>query len=202
MEPTTDTRQIIMQKSFELLLKKGFDGVAISDITVATGFSRGLLYHYFGSKEAMFVETVIKHFKETFVSDVTLASHLSITQMIDHVVERYRDVIDNALQAEGISILNYEFLLYRILRESVELTEAYDRVRKDELDGWVYALTNSFNSGELSPTIDESRIPSLAQQFVYTTNGVWMRAADPDMRSKLNDELRNALFALYSFIKK
>lgn len=47
------TREFILEKTFGLLLQKGYDGVSVSDIQQLTGMARGLLYHYFGSLEQL-----------------------------------------------------------------------------------------------------------------------------------------------------
>lgn len=52
------TRDLILQRTFALLLDKGYDGVSVSDIQQELEIARGLLYHYFSSKEELFAEVV------------------------------------------------------------------------------------------------------------------------------------------------
>ena len=42
----------------KLFAKRPYDDVSIDDIAAEAGISKGLLYHYFGSKRALYVETV------------------------------------------------------------------------------------------------------------------------------------------------
>ena len=50
------TRDKILQTTFLLLIKKGYDRVLVSDIQESLGISRGLLYRYFNGKTELFFE--------------------------------------------------------------------------------------------------------------------------------------------------
>lgn len=57
------TKDFILQKTFGLLLKRGYNGISVSDIQEATGMARGLLYHYFRGQDELVhvaVETFLK----------------------------------------------------------------------------------------------------------------------------------------------
>ena len=44
-------RDIILNESFRLFLKKGYAAVSFSDLVEATGISRGNMFHHFKNKE-------------------------------------------------------------------------------------------------------------------------------------------------------
>ena len=47
------TRQFIIESTADLFNKKGFAGTSISDLTAATGLSKGAIYGNFGNKEGV-----------------------------------------------------------------------------------------------------------------------------------------------------
>ncbi len=51
-------RQRILDKSLELFSQRGFAQTAVADIARESNISKGLLYHYFSSKEQLFEETL------------------------------------------------------------------------------------------------------------------------------------------------
>ena len=56
-------RKEIIDASFELMLSKGYEGTSIQDITDRINATKGLIYHYFGSKKdvaAAVIEEAIK----------------------------------------------------------------------------------------------------------------------------------------------
>ncbi len=55
-------RQLILDKSLELFSRKGFAQTSIVDIAKESDISKGLLYHYFSSKEQLFEEILVSSF--------------------------------------------------------------------------------------------------------------------------------------------
>ena len=53
-----ERKERIMSEAMALFAVKGLSGTKISDIASAAGISQGLMYHYFGSKEDLFVELI------------------------------------------------------------------------------------------------------------------------------------------------
>lgn len=51
-------RQEILFAGLDLFIQKGYSGTTIKDIAGAVGMSVGLLFHYFASKEELFVELI------------------------------------------------------------------------------------------------------------------------------------------------
>jgi AcrR family transcriptional regulator len=63
-----ETRQRLYNAAIELIDKKGFSHVTISDITEKAGVSKGNFYHYFKSKDEVLIEEFLKidtFFEET-----------------------------------------------------------------------------------------------------------------------------------------
>ncbi len=54
----------IVKNAIGLFNQKGYDGTSISDISKASGVSKGILYHYFMNKDALYLHCVA-HFMET-----------------------------------------------------------------------------------------------------------------------------------------
>ena len=55
---TDERRAQLLELGMDLFAERPFDEVSIDDIAQAAGVSKGLLYHYFGSKRAYYVQTV------------------------------------------------------------------------------------------------------------------------------------------------
>lgn len=51
-------REQLLTAGLELFSSTSYDAVSVDDIAAATGSSRGLLYHYFGSKRGFYVEVL------------------------------------------------------------------------------------------------------------------------------------------------
>lgn len=100
----TEIRDKIIDHTFKLLLLKGYDGVSISDIHASAGISRGLLYHYFSSKEELFIETLRVKFIQSFNVDLEYIKNLGVYEMTSYIVRQYKKLNSEVLA--GASILN------------------------------------------------------------------------------------------------
>lgn len=63
-------RKEILSKSLELFVQKGYDGTKTSEIARSLGMSEGLLFHYFPSKENLYLELVKLGVQGTEVFDL------------------------------------------------------------------------------------------------------------------------------------
>lgn len=56
-----EIRKGILQRAAAVFAEKGYANTSIGDLAAANGISRGLLYHYFASKEALLSEMLHDH---------------------------------------------------------------------------------------------------------------------------------------------
>jgi AcrR family transcriptional regulator len=106
-----ERRAQLLELGLRLFGTRSYDEVAIDDIAAEAGVSKGLLYHYFGSKRAFYVATV-QHAAQTLVDALMAADHgqpgperarAGITAYIDFVDERaeaYAALVSSGLGAD------------------------------------------------------------------------------------------------------
>jgi AcrR family transcriptional regulator len=64
MEIREQRKAQIMEAALELFANKGFHSTSVADISKMAGISKGLLYNYFESKEALIKELIMHGFDE------------------------------------------------------------------------------------------------------------------------------------------
>ncbi|MBB4037488.1 AcrR family transcriptional regulator [Dysgonomonas hofstadii] len=175
-----DTKEIILKKTLNLLLAKGFDAVSISDIQKGTGLSRGLLYHYFKNKEELFIEVTEKYFIRIFDYNVSKTDKYTVYEFTDYICKRFRkaiksisDIVSELDGSAKSSLLNYHFLFYQVMQRDSVFRDKYKNTIEKELISWKYALRNSISKGELRKDID---ITKSAQQLFTLTDGIWFQS--------------------------
>jgi len=175
-----NTEEIILKKTFNLLLSKGFDRVSITDIQHATGLSRGLLYHYFKNKEELFIQVTERYFVQIFDFDIRKTKEYTVFEFIDFMCKRFRKIaktISNIVleieDSSSITMLNYHFLFYQVMQRDVIFRNKYRTTVEKELVGWEYALMNSIGANEINNDID---IASSARQLFTLTDGIWFQS--------------------------
>lgn len=174
-----DTKDVILEKTFNLLLLKGFDNVSISDIQAATGLSRGLLYHYFKNKEELFIEVTERYFIQIFDFDIRGTKGYTLYEFVDFMKKRFQQIEDTILNIaqemnhKNASILNYHFLFYQVMQRDVIFRNNYRQTVEKEKIAWQYALMNSVDKGEVRKDID---IEPTSNQLFTLVDGVWFQA--------------------------
>ncbi len=71
----TDTKDHILRTAFSFFIKKSYKAVTMSDLEKATGLTKGAFYHYFKSKEEIYIEVIDKYY---------LANHIPRNETIDY----------------------------------------------------------------------------------------------------------------------
>lgn len=165
------TRDLILQKTFGLLLAKGYDGVSVSDIQQNTGMARGLLYHYFGGQEALFNEAVEKYLDAWFQVDKQEVQHKTVGELIVFTLEKYNRVGQEIADCFGqhIVLADIEMLFFEAMRHNREFTDHYKMIRESRTAAWKTALLNSFSAGELRSGLN---LASVARQLNHIVDGV------------------------------
>ncbi len=192
------TRDLILQRTFALLLDKGYDGVSVSDIQQELEIARGLLYHYFGSKEELFAEAVRQKAFPLVAVDREKWKGSSIGEWIVEVVRHYEEVV-TVLREEagaGMTWMNLYFLIYQSARYHASLARELRGIHETLFAVWKAAVLNSFARGELKSGLN---LESLARQFVCLTQGVSsINASDSDGRY----DLKKGLYDFWEIIKR
>lgn len=178
-----ETKEIILQKTFELLLCKGYNGVAVSDIQQATGMARGLLYHYFGSVDGLFRIVIEKYMRWWMTYEGEEIKSEAVSRFINFVVEHYRGKSQEIADHYGdrFSLTDVELLFREASRHQEELLEVYLKMRAEQYAWWKTALLNSFSLGELRSGLN---LESVAQHFIYLTDGMLLEVLSDTLFSE------------------
>lgn len=175
-----NTEELILKKTFGLLLLKGFDATYITDIQVSTGLSRGLLYHYFKNKEELFIQVTEKFFVQIFDFDIRKTKDYTVTEFISFMCDRFSkinktiaEIVEEAESVKEVSMLNYHFLFYQVMQRDAIFRNNYRRTTEKERIGWEYALANSLEKKEIGSEID---INVSANQLFTLTDGIWFQS--------------------------
>ena len=192
-----NTEELILKKTFGLLLLKGLDATSITDIQVATGLSRGLLYHYFKNKEELFIQVTEKFFIQIFDFDIRKVKDYSVTEFIEFMCDRFRyiskvisGIVEETGRVKEVSMLNYHFLFYQVMQRDAIFRNNYRVTTEKERTGWEYALKNSIDRNEIRVDID---VNISANQLFTLTDGIWFQSIFSSDGQSVIRNLENAL---------
>lgn len=196
-----DTREYILNIALKLFLQKSFKAVTLKEIVETSQLSKGAFYHYFKSKEEVFVE-VIKHFYGDMIAmQFDTFSQTSLKQYyLDFLGDIQRRIGNSALsKATGEHFnVNHYMLLFEASKLIPGFLDVHREHNEKELRYWTEAVLRAQKSGEIKSQIPAEQI---AKMFFYMADGYGMNKIwhGPSIQ---NDELQQLWDGLYEMLRK
>jgi TetR/AcrR family transcriptional regulator, transcriptional repressor for nem operon len=169
MSKAERTRQLIIEKTAPLFNSKGFDGTTLSDLTEATGLTKGALYGHFADKEeiaAAAFKYAVDKIRELAYRDLQGVS--SYKKQLQLLLDFYAKYVNNPPVAGGCPLLNTaieadDHRLSMRKKVSRELVAAVDFI--------ALLLTKGKRAGEFNKSI---KARELAYSFFCSIEGALM----------------------------
>ena len=148
-----ETRRRILEAAFEVIYRKGFQGMRLDEVLAGTGLTKGALYHHFPNKQALgyaVVEEVIRPMVESLWVE-------PLREARDPLATLAR-VVETLPERSPADMLRYGCPLNNLAQEMSPLDEGF-RSRLDALfalwlDATRDALERARRSGRLKPDVD------------------------------------------------
>lgn len=117
MERKEATRKLLLESAVEIFAKFGFHGASVDKIAEHAGFSKGAVYGHFHSKEELFLALLEKRMN---MHAENINKLIEQQYSLSHTIEKINAYF-NSVKEENrtMSMLNMEFLLYAMRKESV-----------------------------------------------------------------------------------
>lgn len=161
-EQKDKSKQKILSTALDLFITKGYAATRTVDIASTVEISEGLLFHYFGSKEKLYLALI----------DIALAGRnnslkISTTMAIEYFEKLAEYIIENCSQNSLYAKL---FVLMKYAENDLSLSnEIRTKIKgKQELDQSVLIIKN----GQIQGTIKSGDPLALALAFWSSIHGV------------------------------
>ena len=167
-----ETREHILNVAFNLFLRKSFKEVTMAELVKQTGMSKGAFYHYFESKEQLFLET-INHYMSSITPEFNKFNKESLCEFYKQYIVYVRKIL-NSFNLFGGDLdddfkVNYYSLIFDALRIFPSFQEKILDSEQDELQVWKEVISTARNNGEIKSQMNDEQI---ANVFIYTNDGV------------------------------
>ena len=192
----SDTKEHILNVSFGLFLQKNFKEVTMQEIVEKTGMSKGAFYHYFESKEQLFLE-VINHFASTLIMDYSKFSKDTLYQFYHDYIEFLNKPNLSFLQ-NADSGFNYYALIFDAVKLFPSFRERVISTLQTELKTWEEIVRIARDKGEIKSSLTNEQIASI---FIHTNDGVGMHNVLIDHTKDTPNTLLSLWDGLYKGLK-
>ena len=193
-----DTKEHILKVSLGLFLQKSFKEVTMKELVEKTGMSKGAFYHYFESKEQLFLEVVNNTLSAAEV-DYSKFNKDSLYQFYHEYLAFLHNVTDSLFQTidkNDTSLgMNYFSLVFDAIKLFPSFKEQMLKSHQVELGALTEIVHNARSSGEINSFMNDEQIASI---FIFSNDGLGLR----NIMNGRTEDIGNSLAALWdSFYK-
>ena len=146
------TRQFIIEKAAPIFNKKGIAGTSLSDLTKATGLTKGSIYGNFKDKDEVAI-SVFKYNFDNLTKFLTreIGKENTVIEKLLAIPNSYKKLYTHMIAFGGCPILNTAIEADDTHKTLCKLTTEAIELLKKEISG---LLKNGRNSGEIKPCVN------------------------------------------------
>lgn len=195
-----DSKEHIMKTAFTLFLQKSYKAVTLREIIAKSGFSNGAFYHYFKTKEDIFV-AVANHYWFEFINQPFASTEgMTLKQFIEDALQRSEKAInvmyeEFSVDGQTVNFYSFVFEAYRIIPD---FRKKMLQARNNELDVWTMVVGNAKRTGEIRSDLPDATI---AQCFVTISYGNTLTHMIDQDNEYMKESFRTQWEGLYSMLK-
>jgi len=187
-----------------LFLQKSFKEVTMKEIVEKTGLSKGAFYHYFQSKEQLFLEIIDNFFSAIMDYDFNKLNNQSLYQFYnDHCNKlntmRFQFMEDKNNNSEDFLNLNFFALLFDAFKLFPEFRDRMEVYHQKELNSWVNTIKKARENDEINSPLSDLQI---AHIFIFTSDGLAMNLTMAGNTNTIQTDLKSIWDNFYLTIKK
>jgi len=173
-----ERREEILRTALRVFARSGFDATKIADIAAAAEMSHGLIYRYFPSKEAAFLELVQRAVRGGMqLTERTLADKQAGApgQRLRHLLEQMLDGVRH--NPDYSLIIVQAYASGTIPPEATELLERYSQQTHS-------ALAQLIGEGQASGELRKGDAREFATLLLATVQGLSITRLEPHTRKR------------------
>lgn len=151
------TRKHIVTKALGLFICKSYKAATIADLEVATGMTKGAFYHYFKSKEELFIEVIDNYYLTCLILSIEGSSHgTPLKVAIERQIDQIRLRIEEIKEITNKEVLDpHLFLLF--IEAKAYYPNFMEKVRDREVkyqNNWEDIIKSAKEKNEINSNID------------------------------------------------
>lgn len=172
-------RNKALQTAMGLFWKRGYEGVSISDLTVAMGVAPPSLYAAFGSKARLYEEALTLYGARQAAHAVDLGTHRPIRDILHDVLRAAVEAVTDPAGVAGCMVSNGMLFHAPENAAMAERTAALRQVWREALQE---RLRRAEDAGEIAPSPGAE---TLARYLAALMQGLSVQARDGATRKEL-----------------
>lgn len=193
----------ILDKAFNLFLKKSYESVTLREIQEAANTSRGAIYHHYRSKEDIYEQVLNEYILPAFnsYSYIDEEEKKNLLNTIYASLKYRQNHLSMLREVTNSNINNYNFfrMVYEANEHNKNFCEQTNWLMEKEFKGWRNTVQQAMRTGEIRSDID---IDYTAQYFILTPLGLGNLSAFNKYIHIDTNDVRSIYLKFYNLMKK
>jgi TetR/AcrR family transcriptional regulator, transcriptional repressor for nem operon len=198
----SDGKEHILQTAFTLFLQKSFKEVTMKEIVEKTGMSKGAFYHYFKSKEDLFVEIIDKYYGTFAAIDYNNFNHESLVQFyheyLEYIETGLKDLSEIVGGVNETNTINYFLMMFDAINILPGFREKSLQMMQKELKSWENIIQIARGKGEIKSPMTDTQI---ARLFTSSNDGISIHVIMLGRANDLKKEILDVWDGFYNHLK-
>lgn len=195
-----NSREHILNVAFKLFLQKSFKEVTLREIVEKTGMSKGAFYHYFTSKEQLFLELVNNVLSSVLDVPYDSFSKASLYNFYIDYINYYTENLKRQNNGEKGNVANFNYisLIFDAIKLFPDFQEKLLESKQAQLNAWKEIIHAARAKGEIRSTMTDEEI---AYMFINSSGGVEMNSIFKGSSKDIGISLVNLWDSFYKQLK-
>lgn len=189
--PLTFDPETALERALGVFWERGYEGTSISELTQAMGIASASIYAYFGSKESLFRQVMVRYGTTAGAPPRNaLEEHPAAREAIHAML---RATVDQITRSDAP---HYCMLILASPTGAIEnepIREFLADIRRSQFTAIRDRLQRGIDEGELAA--NESDIDTVARYYATIVQGLSIQARDGATRGELDDIVAAAMAA-------
>jgi TetR/AcrR family transcriptional repressor of nem operon len=166
MSKATETRMMILQKSFELIYRKGYQATSIDEIVATTQVTKGAFFYHFKTKDEMGL-SLINEFLYAGMYDAMIKP---LEEGKDAANDIYM-MMENLLIRNPFFNVDYGCPAINLIEEMSPINQTFKKALSKFVLQWQKAIVASLAKGQSDKTFSASFVPEEAAMLIISGYG-------------------------------
>lgn len=166
MSKAADTRMMILQKSFELIYRKGYQSTSIDEIIATTKVTKGAFYYHFKTKDDMGLSLI----NELLYPGMYNVMIKPLEEGKDSVKDIY-NVVENLLNDFVFFNPDYGCPAINLIEEMSPMNPAFKKALSKLVKQWQNAIIAALNKGKTTQILAGTVVPEEVAMVVISGYG-------------------------------
>ena len=164
LELTQKRKSQILRSAYALIAERGYENITVQDIANHAGFSKGIIYYYFSSKEDVMVslfDSILRVIDKNFAS--TIQNHPEPREQMEEVLRMSFDLVHKHKEFYHVIMVFWSQITQKTLMSDLNAT-LFKRYRRE----MAKIIERGVDSGVFQVRID---VNLMASQIIAVVGG-------------------------------